>query len=165
MSNKKTEIAIKNDATEIEVKNDATDIATEESKRGRRPLTHAEMAGRLTTPLPHDSQAGHFILDTFGAVVFGELSYEDNAIAYAGMMAGYMLGRNSTVRTWYRESAYAQVADEMTEELRIAEEARAASAKGEAAGAKLANESTDTKLAAMIAMGIDEQAARLALGI
>ena len=35
----------------------------------------------------------------------------------------------------------------------------------EAAGAKLVNESTDTKLAAMIAMGIDEQAARLALGI
>ena len=58
MSNKKTEIAIKNDAT---------DIAVEESKRGRRPLTHAEMSGRLTTPLPHDSQAGHFILDTFGA--------------------------------------------------------------------------------------------------
>ena len=156
MSNKKTEIAIKNDATEI---------AAEESKRGRRPLTHAEMAGRLTTPLPHDSQAGHFILDTFGAVVFGDLSYEDNAIAYAGMMAGYMLGRNTTVRTWYRESAYAQIADEMTEELRIAEEARAASAKGEAAGAKLANESAETKLAAMIAMGIDEAAARAVLGI
>ena len=158
MPNKKTEIAIKNDAT---------DIATEESKRGRRPLTHAEMSGRLTTPLPHDSQAGHFILDTFGAVVFGAvvLSDEDKAFALAGMTAGYMLGRNATVRAWYRESAYAQVADEMTEELRIAEEARAASAKGEAAGSKLANESTETKLAAMIAMGIDEQAARLALGI
>lgn len=165
MSNKKTEIAIKNDATDIEVKNDATDIAAEESKRGRRPLTHAEMSGRLTTPLPHDSQAGHFILDTFGSVVFGELSDENKAIAYAGMTAGYMLGRNTTVRAWYRESAYAQIADEMTEELRIAEEARAASAKGEAAGSKLANESAETKLAAMIAMGIDEQAARLALGI
>ena len=165
MSNKNTEIAIKNDATDVAVKNDATDIATEESKRGRRPLTHAEMAGRLTTPLPHDSQAGQFILDTFGTVVFGELSYENKALALAGMTAGYMLGRNATVRAWYRESAYAKVADEMTEELRIAEEARAASAKGEAAGAKLAKESTDTKLAAMIAMGIDENAARLALGI
>ena len=165
MSNKKTEIAIKNDATDIEVKNDTSDIAAEESKRGRRPLTHAEMSGRLTTPLPHDSQAGRFIFDTFGAVVFGELSDENKAIAYAGMTAGFMLGRNATVRAWYRESAYARVADEMTEELRIAEEARAASAKGEAAGAKLANESTDTKLAAMIAMGIDEQAARAVLGI
>ena len=46
--------------------------------------------------------------------MFGELSDENKAIAYAGMTAGYMLGRNSTVRTWYRESAYAQVADEMT---------------------------------------------------
>ena len=158
MSNKNTDIA---------VKNDATDIATEETKRGRRPLTHAEMSGRLTTPLPHDSQAGKFIFDPFGAVVSqaAELTEDDNFALHAGMMAGYMLGRNSTVRAWYRESAYAKIADEMTEELRIAEEARAASAKGEAAGAKLANESADTKLAAMIAMRIDESAARLALGI
>lgn len=121
-------------------------VETEKARRGRRPLTQAEMVARIQSPLPHDVQFVEFAKAEF------PLSEMDHG---AQLVAVYMLGRNSTVREWYRDSDFAAAADEMVAELRAAEEARAAAAEAEklsASVSKLAAKLTPEQKAALLAL-------------
>lgn len=86
----------------------------EQGKRGRNPLTHADVMARISAPNPVDYSFQTFTENKFGATrgIVEKYGVPDEfvaAVAHAVVIGG-VLGRWSTVRSWWNDSDEQKVA-------------------------------------------------------
>ena len=84
-------------AVDAENNSEVIDEKSAEGKRGRNPLTHADVMKRIQSPNPVDVSFAEFAESKFGALTL-------SADVESAFILGSVLGRWSTVVKWWNES-------------------------------------------------------------
>ena len=90
------EQSVQNEVEEVVVV--SVEEVAEQGKRGRNPLTHADIMARIVAPNPVDKSFGEFAESKFAAITAA------NGDVETAFILGGILGRWSTVVKWWNES-------------------------------------------------------------